>query len=110
MRSIGVPVLMLLSAAPAAAEADTRLKPSFLSESASGVNSTSSPRMIVPAADFTPQPNSPFFASLAIAPNAAVGIGKFVTPPRRRVSLQDQPVSLHAKKVKRAAVGLSLHF
>ena len=53
---------------------------------------------------------SAFIASLAVAPNATIGVGRFYVLPRRRVSVQDQPVTLERKPSRRAAVGLSLRF
>jgi len=49
-------------------------------------------------------------ASVAISRNATIGIGRFYAPPRRRTSIQDEPVSLQPKKSRRAALGLSLRF
>jgi hypothetical protein len=55
-------------------------------------------------------PRSPFFASFAVAPNATIGVGRFNCLPRRRLSTQDQPVTLERKATRRAAVGLALRF
>lgn len=49
-------------------------------------------------------------AAFSVAPNATLGFGRFECPPRRRVSMQDQPVTLDRKSYRRAAVGLSLRF
>jgi hypothetical protein len=109
MRSIGVTVALLLGAGPEMAKAETRLLQPLAIDRASQAHSESY-RPLLLQEPMQPRSSVPLSASLMIAPNASVGFGKFDTPPRRRVSLQDQPVSLHAKKVKRAAVGLSLRF
>lgn len=110
MRSVGIPIALLLSAMPTAAEADSRLKRLFLSQPTWSNETEVERRMLLPSEVSATKSNGSFFASFPVAPNAVVGVGKFVTPPRRRVSLHDQPTSLHPKKVKKAAIGLSLRF
>lgn len=105
-----IAVALLWGAIPVVAEADNKLKRPVFFQPQPGGETSSSRRMTMPAEIAEPRTSGSFLASFAIAPNAAIGIGKFVTPPRRRVSLQDQPVSLHPKKVRKAAIGLSLQF
>lgn len=109
MRSIGVPLACLIIAVPIAAHANPALR-YVRAEVSSKAQASILPRMPLRSDAYQLRRSSPFIASLAISPNAAVGVGKFSMPPRRRVSLQDQPVSLQAKKVRRAAVGLALRF
>jgi len=54
--------------------------------------------------------SSPFIAAIRISPAATMGIGRFYVQPRRRLAAQDLPISLEARKARRAAVGLSLRF
>lgn len=110
MRSFGVTVALLLGAGPEMVQAETRLLQPLAVDRASQAQGEPYRRMLLHEELTQAPPSLPFIASLMIAPNASVGFGKFDTPPRRRVSFQDQPVSLTAKKVKRAAVGLSLRF
>lgn len=110
MRLARVPIAFLLCAMPAVANADSPLKRPLFFQPQRHPQAAASHRMVMPAEVAEPRTSGSLLASLAIAPNAAVGIGKFVTPPRRRVSLQDQPVSLQPKKIKKAAIGLTLHF
>lgn len=109
MRSLGVPVAVLLSAIPVAAHANPAFR-NVEPEISSDSQTSFVPRLRLQPGVYGPRRSSPFIASLAITPNAAVGFGKFSMPPRRRVSLQDQPISLEAKKIRRAAVGLALRF
>ncbi|MFL6734814.1 MAG: hypothetical protein ACJ8EY_08965 [Sphingomicrobium sp.] len=49
-----------------------------------------------------------FIASVPIASNAAIGVGRFNSLPKRR--LGPEPLTLEPPKFRRAAVGLSLKF
>jgi len=104
-----VPVALLLSAIPAAGEASNAQTRQIASEPRPA-NTYLYRGTIVPTSAFARRSSSPFIASIAVAPNAAIGLGKFVTPPRRRVAIHDEPITLQSKKVRRAAIGLSLQF
>ena len=73
------------------------------------------PRVIRFSTQVTPFGTSPprggtFIASLPIAPNATIGLGRFNSMPRRRLGSEEAPVGREMKKTRRAAVGLSLKF
>ena len=110
MRSIGVPLVLALSAVPTAACADAPSDHSIRLAASAQSPASLLPRLPLQSDAYAPRPRGPFIASMAISPNAALGLGRFSMPPRRRVSLQDQPISLDAKKVRRAAVGIALRF
>jgi hypothetical protein len=59
---------------------------------------------------FDPAPvrRGSFIASIPVAPNATVGLGRFNAMPKRRLGAPDP--SLAPGRVRRAAVGLSLRF
>lgn len=68
------------------------------------------PRVEIYSESAGPRGSGGFIASVPLAHNATVGFGRFIVQPRKRISMQDQPVTLEPKRNRRAAVGLSLRF
>lgn len=75
---------------------------------APGANWSAPPHFDGGRFDPAPLRRGSFIASIAVAPNATVGLGRFNAMPKRRLGPADP--SLAPAKVRRAAVGLSLRF
>ena len=94
-----------LAASAGAAEAADRPR---AAPSAPGANWSAPPHFDGSRFDPAPLRRGSFIASIPVAPNATVGLGRFNAMPKRRLGAPDP--SLAPAKVRRAAVGLSLRF